>query len=111
MVVHLRGRGSFCGAHAVTEIRRAGGWWRCRVVAVVARLVHGYKDRGGLEQLDLLVLGDEQLGGVLPFRSVFPIKSKVNAIQEEKKSRASSRDQKGQEPGQKQPGYWVGDGE
>ena len=82
MVVHVRGRGSFCGAHTVTQVRRAGGWGRGRVVAVVALLVHGDEDRGGLEQLDLLVLGDEQLGGVLPFRSVFPTKSKVNAVHE-----------------------------
>jgi hypothetical protein len=80
VVVHVRGRGGFGGAQVVAHVGRARGRRRGRVVAVVADLVHGDEDGGGLEQLDLLVLGDEQLGGVLPLRGVFPTRAKVNAV-------------------------------
>lgn len=81
VVVALWGRGSFSGAQLITEIRTRGRWRGGAAVALAAItiLVHGNEDRGGLEQLHLLVLGDEQLGGVLPFRRMFPTKSKVNA--------------------------------
>jgi len=57
MVIELRGRGSFSGAQLLTQVRRAGGRGRGAVaVLAVALLVHGDEDRGGLEQLHLLVL-------------------------------------------------------
>jgi len=34
--------------------------------------VHSHQDRSSFEQLHLLVLGDQQLGSVLPLRRVFP---------------------------------------
>jgi len=34
--------------------------------------IHSHQDRRSLEQLNLLVLGDQQLGSVLPLGSVFP---------------------------------------
>jgi hypothetical protein len=49
------------------------------MVAIVALFVHGDEDGCSLEQLDLLVLGDEQLGRVLPLWRVVPTKLKVNA--------------------------------
>ena len=52
------------------------------MVAVARRLalrVHGNKNRSGFQQLHLLVLRNEKLGGVLPFRSVFPTKQTVNS--------------------------------
>lgn len=80
MVVELWGRGSFSGAQLLTQVGRARGRRR-RAVAVfaVALLVHGDEDRGSFEELHLLVLGDEQLRCVLPFRRVLPTRRKVNA--------------------------------
>jgi len=52
---------------------------RAVAVLAVALLVHGDEDRGGFKELDLLVLGDEQLRRVLPFRRVLPSRTKVNA--------------------------------
>jgi hypothetical protein len=84
VALELRGRGSFSGAQLLTQVRRARRRRRGAVaVFAVALLVHSDEDGGGLEQLHLLVLGDEQLRRVLPFRRVLPTRTKVNAELEE----------------------------
>lgn len=75
MIVKLRRRSGVRGAHVVTQVGRARGGWRdggVVAVAVCGVLVHGDEDGGSFEQLDLLVLGDEQLGRVLPFGRMLP---------------------------------------
>ena len=57
----------------VPRVGRTGGGGRWGgVIAFNHVLVHGDKDGRRFKQLDLLVLGDEQLGGDCPFGRMFP---------------------------------------
>lgn len=74
-------------ALSVLLVRVSRGCWRSRFrfarkvpgrvrwrndFIVRSGAIHGNQDRRSFEELDLLVLGDEQLGGQRPFGSVFP---------------------------------------
>lgn len=72
--IALRWRRCLGRAHLlVTHVRRGRSRRGRRIITVItAILVHGNQDRSGLKQLNLLMLRDEQLGGVLPLRSMLP---------------------------------------
>ena len=89
LVLVLRRRSRLCRARLVLSRVETRGFWRSRRVVAVAHLghvsaryrvdVHGHEDRSRLEQLDLLMLGYEELGGELPFRRVFPAEDEVRS--------------------------------
>ncbi len=80
--VHRRRRRLGRADDVVGELRKPGGGGGRRRLITVGGLgefrrrggivIHSDQDRRRLEQLHLLMLGDEQFGGVRPFRRMLP---------------------------------------